>query len=101
MWLTSGHSGKPVWEADLRPGDALVFGKETAGLPPELLAAHADRVVTLPMLVGERGLNLANVATAVVYEGIRQCVGKGEVSLSGAGRLSFRSQTEPLGDRTA
>ncbi|MBL8746346.1 MAG: tRNA (cytidine(34)-2'-O)-methyltransferase [Phycisphaerae bacterium] len=81
MWLTSGKRGLPLWQADLRPGDHLVFGKETAGLPESLLAAHPGRIITLPMVAGERGLNVSTVVCAVVYEGIRQCVARGEVAL--------------------
>jgi tRNA (cytidine/uridine-2'-O-)-methyltransferase len=88
LWLTSGGRGRPAWDADLRPGDALVFGKETAGLPAALLDAHADRVLTLPMLAGERGLNVATAVCAVVYEGIRQCVARGDRAIDPAGRLA-------------
>lgn len=87
LWLTSGKSGRPSWQADLRRGDYLIFGKETAGLDDAILNAHPDRTLTLPMRAGERGMNLANVATAVVYEGVRQCVARGEIALDAAGRL--------------
>lgn len=87
VWLTSGLDGRAVWQADLRPGDALVFGKETRGLPAQMLEAHTDRIIHLPMIPGERGLNLATAVCAVVYEGIRQCVARGEARLDEAGRL--------------
>lgn len=87
LWLTSGHGGKPLWDADLRPGDHLVFGKETRGLPSDLLARHPDRVVHLPMIPGERGLNVATVVCAVVYEGIRQCVARGDIFLNAEDRI--------------
>ncbi|WP_456448564.1 tRNA (uridine(34)/cytosine(34)/5-carboxymethylaminomethyluridine(34)-2'-O)-methyltransferase TrmL [Thiolapillus sp.] len=55
------------------PGDALVFGPETRGLPQEILeelpASHCLRV---PMLPGQRSLNLSNAAAVVVYEAWRQ-----------------------------
>jgi tRNA (cytidine/uridine-2'-O-)-methyltransferase len=88
-WFTSGKGGVPVWQADFRPGDHLVFGKETAGLPDELLdeASAAGRLLHLPMVPGERGLNLATVVCAVVWEGIRQCIARGECSLDDEGRL--------------
>jgi len=100
VWLTSGLFGVPAWEADLRPGDALVFGRETRGLPREMLEAHRDRVITLPMVAGERGLNVATAVCAVVYEGMRQCVGRGEVVVDGEGRVSRRSRTEIEEDRS-
>lgn len=55
------------------PGDALVFGPETQGLPADLLARFepAQRV-RLPMRPGNRSLNLSNAVAAVVYEAWRQ-----------------------------
>lgn len=87
LWLFTTKATRPVWEADLRPGDALVFGKETAGLPPELLERHADRLLTIPMIPGERSLNLATAVCAVVCEGVRQCVARGERRIGEDGRL--------------
>lgn len=86
-WFTSGRSGIPLWRAELRPGDHLIFGKETAGLPDSLLRAHESHVITLPMIPSERGLNVSTVVCAVVYEGIRQCVARGDLTLDAAGRL--------------
>jgi tRNA (cytidine/uridine-2'-O-)-methyltransferase len=87
MWMFSGDVGRPVWSADFRPGDHLVFGKETAGLPVELLERHADRVLTFPMVPHERSLNLATAVCAAVYEGVRQCLARGDAALNGEGRL--------------
>jgi tRNA (cytidine/uridine-2'-O-)-methyltransferase len=56
------------------PGDALVFGSERRGLPAEVLAQlPAVQVATLPMLAGNRSLNLSNSVAVVVYEAWRQC----------------------------
>lgn len=52
--------------------DVLVFGKETAGLPEELLAINHDRCIKIPMLRGARSLNLANAVAVVVFEALRQ-----------------------------
>jgi tRNA (cytidine/uridine-2'-O-)-methyltransferase len=54
-------------------GDVLVFGPESRGLPPEILAgfAPANRL-RLPMMPGNRGLNLSNAVAVVVYEAWRQ-----------------------------
>jgi tRNA (cytidine/uridine-2'-O-)-methyltransferase len=86
-WLTSGHTGVPLWEAELRMGDYLVFGKETRGLPEAMLAAHRARVLHLPMVPGERGLNVATAVCAVVYEGMRQCVARDEARIDADGRV--------------
>lgn len=50
----------------------LVFGKETAGLPEELLAAHPDTTVRLPMRAQARCLNLSNAVAVGAYEALRQ-----------------------------
>ncbi|MGM1019612.1 MULTISPECIES: tRNA (uridine(34)/cytosine(34)/5-carboxymethylaminomethyluridine(34)-2'-O)-methyltransferase TrmL [Paenibacillus] len=53
-------------------GDFLVFGKETKGLPPELLAANPDTCIKMPMSDKVRSLNLSNSAAIIVYEALRQ-----------------------------
>lgn len=52
--------------------DFLVFGKETKGLPEELLKAHPDECLRIPMLGELRSLNLSNSVAIAVYEGLRQ-----------------------------
>ncbi|HYB33560.1 MAG TPA: tRNA (cytidine(34)-2'-O)-methyltransferase [Steroidobacteraceae bacterium] len=73
--------------ARFRPGDALLFGSETRGLPGEALARVAPaRQLTIPMRPGNRSLNLSNAVALVVYEAWRQngfagaAVSAGEVS---------------------
>ena len=50
----------------------LVFGKETAGLPEDLLFANADKCVRIPMIDEARSLNLSNAVAIGVYETLRQ-----------------------------
>ncbi|GAB5448063.1 MAG: tRNA (uridine(34)/cytosine(34)/5-carboxymethylaminomethyluridine(34)-2'-O)-methyltransferase TrmL [Gymnodinialimonas sp.] len=68
----NGGEGGSVYGPEY-PGDAyLVFGKETKGLPPEVLDGRADRTFHLPMRSPHiRSLNLANAATAVIYQAMR------------------------------
>ena len=55
------------------PGDAFVFGAETAGLPEDVLATFpAERRVRLPMRPGNRSLNLSNAVAVTVFEAWRQ-----------------------------
>ena len=57
-------------------GDGLVFGRETAGLPDEILRAHPDRLVQIPMPgTFHRSLNLAQAAAVGLYEALRQTRG--------------------------
>jgi tRNA (cytidine/uridine-2'-O-)-methyltransferase len=60
-------------DARFLDGDVFLFGSERRGLPPDVLA-HIDpqRVLSLPMLAGNRSLNLANAAAITVYEAWRQ-----------------------------
>lgn len=87
LWVLSTKVSRTVFDADLRPGDHLVFGKETAGLPASILDEYAHRALCLPMIAGERSLNLATAVCAVVYEGLRQMIARGEVPLGANGRL--------------
>jgi tRNA (cytidine/uridine-2'-O-)-methyltransferase len=54
-----------------QPGDFLVFGRETKGLPESLLAANTDRCITIPMQ-SARSLNLATAVAIVLFEAVRQ-----------------------------
>ncbi|RAL26915.1 tRNA (uridine(34)/cytosine(34)/5-carboxymethylaminomethyluridine(34)-2'-O)-methyltransferase TrmL [Thermoflavimicrobium daqui] len=53
-------------------GDFFVFGKETKGLAPEILEAHHDTRIRIPMLPVSRSLNLSNSVAIVAYEALRQ-----------------------------
>lgn len=60
-------------EARYRPGDYLIFGKETKGLPVDVLRLYEDRCYTLPMVNENiRSLNLAMTAGIVLFEALRQ-----------------------------
>lgn len=59
-------------EFEYRDGDMFVFGKETKGLPPELIEANQDTCIRMPMTDAVRSLNLSNSAAIVLFEGLRQ-----------------------------
>lgn len=64
---------RPYTRARYRPGDMLVLGKETRGLPEEILKLYPDRCYTIPMSNPNiRSLNMATAAGIVLYEAIRQ-----------------------------
>ena len=54
------------------PGCYLVFGKESAGIPEEILVGAPERCARIPMVDGARSLNLGNSAAIVMYEALRQ-----------------------------
>jgi tRNA (cytidine/uridine-2'-O-)-methyltransferase len=70
FFLTT-KSKRVYYEVHFRPGDFLVFGRETKGLPENLLAAHPDELLTIPMR-GTRSLNLATAVGIVLFEAMRQ-----------------------------
>jgi tRNA (cytidine/uridine-2'-O-)-methyltransferase len=60
-------------EVRYQAGDAFLYGRETAGLPAETLAGWPrDRLIRLPMVPGNRSLNLSNAVAVVVFEAWRQ-----------------------------
>lgn len=72
-WYTSKKADISYTAAEYRPGDFLVFGKETQGLPEEILAAHPDRAIRIPIFSPlVRSLNLSTAAGIVLYEALRQ-----------------------------
>ena len=76
MYFFEEDGAKTIYDPDYQEDGYLVFGCESAGLPKEMLVDLKDRVFQLPMrspLV--RSLNLANVATAVVYQAMRKQLG--------------------------
>jgi tRNA (cytidine/uridine-2'-O-)-methyltransferase len=62
---------RAYWGVKFRPGDFLIFGRETKGLPESVLLGHASDCITIPM-EGARSLNLATAVGIVLYEAIRQ-----------------------------
>ncbi|MHA3770612.1 tRNA (cytidine(34)-2'-O)-methyltransferase [Verrucomicrobiota bacterium sgz303538] len=72
FWFLTTKTDRAYWKVQFRRGDFLVFGRETKGLPEPLLAANADRALTIPMTSKTRSLNLATSVGIVLYEGVRQ-----------------------------
>ena len=72
MWCLSTKAPRCYTEADFQDECYLFFGKETKGLPEELLEADPDRTVRIPMRPGARCLNLSNAVAVAVYEVLRQ-----------------------------
>jgi len=79
VWICTTRGGRSVHDVGFCAGDHLVFGKETRGLPASVREGLEDRMVTLPMVAGERSLNLATAVSAVVY------VAMGSVVRAGGG----------------
>lgn len=72
-WMATSKAAHSYCEAPYEQGDVwLLFGKETKGLPEELLESDPDRTVRIPMRPGARCLNLSNAVAVLVYEVLRQ-----------------------------
>lgn len=72
FYFFSTKGGRFHTAVEYPPDAFLVFGRETRGLPPELLEANKDRCIRIPMTGGARSLNLANAVAVVLYEALRQ-----------------------------
>jgi len=70
-YLTT-KSKKSFFNVEFKEGDFLVFGPETRGIPENILAKNKETSITIPMLEGQRSLNLSNSVSIVLYEAIRQ-----------------------------
>jgi len=70
FFLTT-KSGHAYYDVKFHQGDFLVFGRETKGLPENLLASNIDTCITIPMQK-TRSLNLANAVAIVLFEAVRQ-----------------------------
>lgn len=69
----SAHASRTFWDADYPDPAWLVFGRETAGLPPEFQGRYADQLVTIPKRSPEgRSLNLSNAVAVAAYEVLRR-----------------------------
>lgn len=72
LWFFSKKATKVYTDVQYRQDDLLVFGKETKGLPEELLAENADHSVRMPLHPEARSLNLATAVAIAGYEVVRQ-----------------------------
>ncbi|GAC1552394.1 MAG: tRNA (cytidine(34)-2'-O)-methyltransferase [Polyangiales bacterium] len=70
-WLFTAHATVSFFDVAPRPGDALVFGRESVGLPKDLVEANAADAVAIPTMGEVRSHNLANAAAIAIYEALR------------------------------
>lgn len=72
LWLFSIKGTRSLYDCSFSPGETLVFGKETKGLPQELLNELPKKVVKIPFQEGVRSLNLSNAVAIALFEALRQ-----------------------------
>ena len=72
-WFLSTKATRSPWDVTFQPGDYLIFGRETKGLPEEIVETAGDQALRIPMSPGgTRSLNLATSVAIVLYEAVRQ-----------------------------
>jgi tRNA (cytidine/uridine-2'-O-)-methyltransferase len=72
MWLFSTSGERAFWDVTYEPGDILVFGNESSGLPQGILEPNRERCLVIPMEPSLRSLNLSNAVAVALYEALRQ-----------------------------
>lgn len=72
IWMATTKAHKVYTEAEFGPEDFIMFGKESAGIPEEILVDYEETCIRIPMLSEIRSLNLSNSAAIVLYEALRQ-----------------------------
>lgn len=71
-WLVEVGGEKSPWQVSLNRSDVIVLGPETASIDASVIAAHQERIITLPQFGPVRSLNLAQCAAVVCFEALRQ-----------------------------
>ena len=74
MWLSTTRGSRLYTEAEFRDEDMILFGRETAGLPKDLIEANKEWAIRIPMSSDTRlrSFNLSNAANIVLFEALRQ-----------------------------
>jgi len=72
MWYATTKAKHSYTDVEFGPDDYIMFGKESAGIPEEILVEHEEQCIRIPMLPKIRSLNLSNSVAIVLYEALRQ-----------------------------
>jgi tRNA (cytidine/uridine-2'-O-)-methyltransferase len=75
VWMLTTKATTSLWEARFGPGDVLLFGPESRGLPEHLLERDPERMLRIPMRPETRSLNLSTAVGVALYEALRQTGG--------------------------
>ena len=72
IWMATTKARQAYTEVTYGPDDYIMFGRESAGIPEEILVEHEATCIRIPMLPAIRSLNLSNSVAIVLYEALRQ-----------------------------
>ncbi len=72
IWFATTKARQTYADVEYEDDCYIMFGKESAGIPEEILIQHPERCIRIPMLENERSLNLSNSVSVILYEALRQ-----------------------------
>lgn len=72
LFLATTKAERTYADVEYTQGDYIMFGKESAGIPEEILVKYPKDCIRIPMVGSERSLNLSNSAAIILYEALRQ-----------------------------
>lgn len=90
VFMATTKAERMYTEAVYGPDCYIMFGKESAGIPEEILVENPDRCIRIPMIEGTRSLNLSNSVAVILYEAFRQNGFRGLCTQGGLHRLSWK-----------
>lgn len=92
VWLATTKAHKLYTDVQYSPDDLIMFGPESRGIPEQILVDNEEDCVRIPMMAGERSINLCNSAAIVLYEALRQNHFQGMQEYGRLHRLSWKDE---------
>ena len=94
IWMATTKAKHVYTDVEFGPDDFIMFGKESAGIPEEILVDYEETCIRIPMLPAIRSLNLSNSVAVVLYEALRQ-TGFSDMQMEGElHRLQWKETNE-------
>ena len=90
IWYATTKAHHKYTDVEFGPDDFIMFGKESAGIPEEILVEHEENCIRIPMNEDIRSLNLSNSVAIVLYEGLRQLGFEGMQDVGELHRLEWK-----------
>ena len=94
VWYATTKAENRYTDVSFGPDDFIMFGKESAGIPEEILVDNRENCIRIPMCEAIRSLNLANSVAIVLYEALRQHDFPGLESKGALHRLEWKEKEE-------
>ncbi len=94
VWMATTKARRSYTDVRFEPDDYIMFGKESAGIPEEILIEYEEDCIRIPMMNDIRSLNLANSVAIVLYEALRQNGFSGMQEEGQLHRLHWKENTQ-------